>query len=88
MLACAFWGLENNCPRSLSGKDPMCVVVIKGFGSGLGAAKTSAWYAVSPFVGAGLSLLIFRQTQSISFFIALAVIAAGAWFAATDGIRN
>ncbi len=88
LLACAFWGLENNCTRSLSDKDPMRVVVIKGFGSGLGAAKTSAWYAVSPFVGAGLSLLIFRQTQSISFFIALAVMAAGAWFAATDGIRN
>ena len=55
---------------------------------GLGAARTSAWYAVSPFVDAGLSLLIFRQTPSLSFLAALAVMASGAWFAATDGIRN
>ena len=27
LLACAFWGLENNCTRSLSDKDPMRVVV-------------------------------------------------------------
>ena len=50
----------------------------------LGAAKTSAWYAVSPFIGAGLSLLIFRQLPGLTFWLALAIMAAGAYFAATD----
>ncbi len=37
LLAAALWGLENNCTRLLSLKDPAQVVVIKGIGSGLGA---------------------------------------------------
>ncbi|HAL73892.1 MAG TPA: EamA family transporter [Clostridiales bacterium] len=37
ILACLCWGLENNCTRQLSSKDPQQIVVIKGFGSGLGA---------------------------------------------------
>lgn len=37
LLACISWGFENNCTRMLSIKDPLQVVVIKGFGSGLGA---------------------------------------------------
>ena len=55
----------------------------------LGAAKTSAWYAVSPFIGAGLSLLIFRQLPGLTFWLALAIMAAGAYFAATDnGLKS
>ena len=97
LLACVCWGLENNCTRMLSGMDPLRIVIVKGFGSGLGAlliafaagerlpalplvlaalalgfvayglsitcyiyaqrglgaARTSAWYAVSPFVVTG-----------------------------------
>lgn len=37
ILACISWGFENNCTRMLSLKDPLQIVVIKGFGSGLGA---------------------------------------------------
>lgn len=37
ILASLSWGLENNCTRMLSIKDPIQVVVIKGFGSGIGA---------------------------------------------------
>lgn len=37
LLACACWGLENNCTRKLSGRNPTIVVVMKGFGAGLGA---------------------------------------------------
>ncbi|MDF2617280.1 MAG: permease of the drug/metabolite transporter superfamily [Sedimentibacter sp.] len=33
----------------------------------LGAAKTSAYYAISPFIGVGLSLLIFREIPTASF---------------------
>lgn len=37
LLACISWGFENNCTRMLSLKDPLQIVVVKGFGSGLGA---------------------------------------------------
>lgn len=128
LLACVFWGFENNCTRKLSSKNPLEIVVIKGFGSGtgslviaaalgefcanlpymllalllgfftyglsilfyiyaqryLGAAKTSAYYAVSPFMGAVLSLAIFRQIPSISFLTALFVMALGTYFVSTD----
>ena len=50
----------------------------------LGAAKTSAYYAVSPFMGAVLSLAIFRQIPSISFLTALFVMALGTYFVSTD----
>ena len=128
LLACCCWGLENNCTRALSEKDPLEIVVVKGFGSGLGAlvialvlgerlppllplvgalclgfvayglsiffyiyaqrdlgaAKTSTYYAVAPFIGAGLSLLIFRQMPGAVFFVALFIMAAGTWLASTD----
>ena len=128
LLACVFWGFEINCTRKLSSKNPLEIVVIKGFGSGtgslviaaalgefcanlpymllalllgfftyglsilfyiyaqryLGAAKTSAYYAVSPFMGAVLSLAIFRQIPSISFLTALFVMALGTYFVSTD----
>jgi drug/metabolite transporter (DMT)-like permease len=50
----------------------------------LGAAKTSTYYAVSPFIGAGLSLLIFRQIPGPLFLTALAVMAAGTYFASVE----
>jgi drug/metabolite transporter (DMT)-like permease len=36
-LACLCWGFENNCTRMLSLKDPLQIVVVKGFGSGIGS---------------------------------------------------
>lgn len=45
----------------------------------LGAAKTSAYYAVSPFVGVLLSLIIFRQLPQPSFFAALLLMLTGAY---------
>ena len=128
LLACICWGLENNCTRNLSSKNPLEIVVIKGFGSGfgamaiafstgeslpsfvyilmalllgfvayglsiyfyiyaqrdLGAAKTSTYYAAAPFVGAGLSLLIFRQLPSVTFIVALVIMAVGTYFASTE----
>ena len=123
LAACVCWGLENNCTRCLSKSDPMEIVVIKGFGSGigsvvialvvgeslplwgeaikilllgfvayglsiyfyvyaqrdLGAAKTSAYYAVAPFIGVLLSFVIFRELPGALFFIALAIMIAGTW---------
>ena len=37
LLACVCWGFENNCTRMMSGSDPLEIVVIKGFGSGIGS---------------------------------------------------
>lgn len=129
LLACVCWGFENNCTRKLSSKDPVEIVVIKGFGSGagalvialvlgepmpdvlsilsalllgfvayglsiyfyiyaqrdLGAAKTSTYYAVAPFVGSGLSLLVFWERPSFSYIVALIIMIAGTYLATIDG---
>ena len=50
----------------------------------LGAAKTSTYYAVSPFIGAGLSLIIFKELPSGNFVIALSIMAAGTYFASAE----
>ncbi|AEG60988.1 DMT family transporter [Desulforamulus ruminis] len=128
LLACICWGFENNCTRMLSLKNPMQVVIIKGFGSGLGsllialwlkeqpgpmgyiltalllgffayglsiffyvsaqrelgAARTSAYYAIAPFVGVGFSFLLLRETPTASFGLALLIMIAGAYFASTE----
>ena len=128
LIACACWGIENNCTRKLSSKNPLHIVMIKGIGSGtgsliiglclnqslpevrfifaaliigfvayglsiffyvhaqryLGAAKTSTYYAVAPFIGVLLSLLFFQQVPGFRFWIALVVMAIGAWLASTD----
>ncbi len=132
LLACLFWGLENNCTRKLSQKDPLQIVMIKGLGSGLGslligfvvgerlshplavlaalllgfvsygfsvflyvhaqrhlgAAKTSAYYAVAPFIGVILSFLFLHENLPWTFFIALVIMIGGAYFASTDGVQQ
>jgi drug/metabolite transporter (DMT)-like permease len=128
LLACICWGIENNCTRRLSSKDPLEIVLLKGIFSGLGsliigfvcgervtslwcivavlavgfvayglsiffyvhaqrllgAARTSAYYAVAPFIGTVLSLLIFRQMPTYTYFVALGVMIIGAWLCAAD----
>lgn len=123
LLASVCWGLENNCTRKLSSKDPLQVVMLKGIFSGtgsiliglfigeritalwtipvvlllgfvayglsiyfyvyaqrfLGAARTSAYYAVAPFISAFLSLLIFREVPGVIFIAALILMIIGAW---------
>ncbi len=117
LVACVCWGVENNCTRSISGKSSEQIVVIKGFGSGLGgvavalamgegfppllyvfltmllgfvayglsinfyimaqkelgAARTSAFYSVAPFLGVGFSVLLLGEQQGLQFYVALAV---------------
>ena len=51
---------------------------------GLGAAKTSAYYAVAPFIGVALSFLIFRELPGALFYLALAVMLAGTWLVNHD----
>ncbi len=128
LLACLCWGLENNCTRMLSLKDPLQIVTVKGLGSGLGAlaialalgevrlhvpsillalllgffayglsitlyiraqrdlgaARTSAYYAVAPFIGVGLSFIVTSQPVTPLFLAALATMLLGAYFAAVE----
>ena len=51
---------------------------------GLGAARTSAYYAVAPFIGVALSVLLCGERPGAPFFIALAVMAAGTCFASAE----
>ncbi len=41
LLACVCWGLENNCTRKLSAKNPLAIVTVKGFGSGAGSLNVA-----------------------------------------------
>ena len=50
----------------------------------LGAARTSAYYALSPFIGVGLSFLMGGAAPAPLFFAALAAMAAGAYLAARE----
>ena len=128
LLACVCWGIENNCTRKLSSKDPLEIVLLKGIFSGLGsviiglcigeritvlwsvfavlgvgfvayglsiffyvyaqrmlgAARTSAYYAIAPFIGALLSLVIFRDIPHYTYFIALGLMVVGAWLCSSD----
>ncbi len=128
LLACLCWGLENNCTRMLSLKNPLQIVLVKGVGSGLGAlllaavchglawrvlailaalllgavayggsvyfyilaqrdlgaTRTSAYYALAPFVGVLLSFVLVGQTLSVSFIVAFVLMALGAYLAVCE----
>ena len=128
LLAAVCWGLENNCTRKLSSKDPLEIVVVKGLCSGagsliiglaigerteridfilaalalgfvayglsifvyvyaqrsIGAAKTSAYYAVAPFIGSFFSLIIFREMPHPIFFVALIIMGVGSYLASKE----
>ena len=46
----------------------------------LGAARTSAFYALAPFIGAALSLVLFGVVPAPLFWVALAVMLVGSYF--------
>ncbi len=50
----------------------------------LGAARTSAYYAVSPFIGALLSFCIFREVLTKTYFFAFVLMIIGAWLCSKD----
>lgn len=50
----------------------------------LGAARTSAYYAIAPFIAAILSLIVFQQIPTMLYFIALAFMMIGAWLSSQD----
>ncbi len=54
----------------------------------LGAAKTSAYYAVAPFVGAFLSFVILGEKLTIVYFAALIIMIAGTVFVVKDTVAG
>lgn len=62
-----------------------CYVIAQ---ASLGAARTSAFYATSPFIGAILGLTIFRQAPGALFWAAFALMACGVWFSVRDALGN
>ena len=50
----------------------------------IGAARTSSYYAVAPFIGVLLALLFFREMPGVLFWAALAVMALGVWLNVRD----
>ena len=55
---------------------------------GLGAARTSAYYAFSPFIGVAFAWAIFREAPTPLFVVALAVMALGAYLAAPPRLER
>lgn len=55
---------------------------------GLGAAKTSAYYAVSPFVAAGISLAVLREPADLIYIISLLIMIAGTVLVTVDTMRS
>lgn len=48
---------------------------------GIGAAKTSTYYALAPFIGAFLSVVILGEPIGWNFIVATIVMAVGCWLA-------
>ncbi len=123
LLACLFWGIDNNFTRNISSKDPVIIVIIKGIGAGsfsfvlsliigdhlpssahalpalavgglcygaslmlfiialrhLGSARVGALFASAPFIGAGISFIVCKDTLNIQFLLAIPFVIAGTW---------
>lgn len=50
----------------------------------LGAARTSAYYAVAPFIGVGISFIAFDEPITFTFTIALIIMLIGTYFAVAE----
>lgn len=50
----------------------------------LGAAKTSAYYSLAPFIGAFLAFIVNGETLTCEYFFGLFFMIAGTLFAAAD----
>ncbi len=50
----------------------------------LGTARTGAYFSLAPFVGAALSLIVWREHPSIAFVLGATCMAAGLWLHLTE----
>ena len=53
----------------------------------LGAAKTSAYYAIAPFIGTALSCIIWHDALTVQYFLALAVMLLGSVLVVLDTLQ-
>ncbi len=53
----------------------------------LGAAKTSAYYSIAPFLGVAFGMLILGERPAIQFYIALAVMIISTYFMIKDTVE-
>jgi drug/metabolite transporter (DMT)-like permease len=51
---------------------------------GLGTARTGAYFSTAPFVGAAISVAVFSEPTSASFWLAALLMAAGVWLHLTE----
>jgi drug/metabolite transporter (DMT)-like permease len=54
----------------------------------LGAAKTSAFYAIAPFIGVLLSFVFLRESLTMAYIIALVIMIIGTVFVISDTLVN
>ena len=54
----------------------------------IGAAKTSAYYAVAPFIGTALSFIILQENINYSYFIGLAIMILGTIVIVIDTLKS
>lgn len=54
----------------------------------LGAAKTSAYYAIAPFIGTALSCIIWHDALTVQYFLALAVMLLGSVLVVLDTLQT
>ncbi len=50
----------------------------------LGTARTGAYFSLAPFIGAGLSLIVWRERPNTAFVLGAACMAAGLWLHLTE----
>jgi drug/metabolite transporter (DMT)-like permease len=51
---------------------------------GLGTARTGAYFSTAPFVGAAISIAVFAEPTSATFWLAASLMAAGVWLHLTE----
>lgn len=54
----------------------------------LGAAKTSAFYSVAPFLGVVFSMLLIGERPGVQFYIALTIMLISTWIMVKDSIQS
>lgn len=54
----------------------------------LGAAKTSAYYSIAPFIGVAFGMIILGEHGGIQFYVALAIMIVGTYFMVKDTLET
>ena len=53
----------------------------------LGAAKTSAYYSIAPFLGVAFSMLLLQERPGLQFYAALLIMIVSTYFMVKDTIE-